>query len=80
MKEEYKYGYFIVICIEEGYDTLTKGKEYKVGNYNIIEQGSIEERYIITNDDGYSDGYYSDIFKRKNISEIRDNKLKELGL
>lgn len=78
MKEEYKYGYFIVICTEEGYNTLTKGKEYKVGNHCIIEQGSPEEQYIITNDVGYDEGYYSDIFKRK--SEIRDNKLKELGI
>lgn len=75
----HRYGYFTVICIED-WDNLTIGKEYKVGIYDIIEGGSVSEMYIITNDLGYDEGIYSNVFKRKNIREIRDNKLKELGI
>lgn len=75
----HRYGYFIVICIEDC-DNLTIGKEYKVGIYDIIEGGSVSEMYIITNELGYDEGIYSNVFKRKNIREIRDNKLKELGI
>jgi len=73
-----KYGFFVVVYIDDYYDTLTKGKEYEVGIYDIIEQGSSEEQYIITNDEGYDEFFYTDSFKRK--SEIRDEKLKKLGI
>ena len=58
----HRYGYFIVICIED-WDNLTIGKEYKVGIYDIIEQGSVSEMYIVTNDLGYDEGIYSNVFK-----------------
>ena len=75
---KHRYGFFVVVYIDDYYDTLTKGKEYEVGIYNIIEQGSPEEQYIITNDEGYDECFYTDSFKRKN--EIRDEKLKKLGI
>jgi hypothetical protein len=75
---KHRYGFFVVVYIDDYYDTLTKGKEYEVGIYNIIEQGSPDEQYIITNDKGYDECFYTDSFKRK--SEIRDEKLKKLGI
>ena len=74
------YGTFTVVYIDDYYDTLTTGKEYEVGIYNIIEGGSPEESYIIENDLGYIECFYSDSFKRVNKSEERDKKLKELGI
>ena len=74
------YGTFTVVYIDDYYDTLTTGKEYQVGIYNIIEQGSSEESYLIENDLGYTECFYSDSFKRVNKSEDRDKKLKELGI
>jgi hypothetical protein len=74
------YGTFTVIYIDEDYDTLTTGKEYQVGIYDIIEQGSPEESYIIENDLGYSECFYSDSFKRVNKADERERKLKELGI
>jgi hypothetical protein len=42
-----------IVCIDYC-DNVTIDKEYKVGNYDIIEQGSPSEVYIITNDLGYT--------------------------
>ena len=71
------------LCTEDvtntfGWVLFEKGKEYEVGIYDIIEQGSSEEQYIITNDEGYDECFYTDSFKRKN--EIREEKLKKLGI
>ena len=80
MTKREAYKTFTVECIDDFYDTLTTGKEYQVGIYNIIEQGSAEESYIIENDLGYTECFYSDSFKRVNKSEERDRRLKELGI
>lgn len=77
-REAYKT--FTVECIDDFYDTLTLGKLYHVGIYDIIEQGSPEESYIIENDEGYTECFYSDSFRRVNKAEERDIKLKELGI
>ena len=78
MTKREAYKTFTVVCIDDIYDTLTLGKLYQVGIYDIIEQGSPEESYIIENDEGYTECFYSDSFKRVNKSEERDIKLKEL--
>jgi hypothetical protein len=77
MNLEYKYGYFTVVCIDYC-DNVTIDKEYKVGNYDIIEQGSPSEVYIITNDLGYTDCISSVVFKILNKQEIRDRKLRDI--
>jgi hypothetical protein len=48
MKLEYNMD---IVCIDYC-DNVTIDKEYKVGNYDIIEQGL--QVYIITNDLGYT--------------------------
>jgi hypothetical protein len=78
MTKREAYKTFTVECIDDFYDTLTLGKLYQVGIYNIIEQGSPEESYIVENDLGYTECFYSDSFKRINKAEERDIKLKEL--
>lgn len=78
MTKREAYKTFTVICIDDFYDTLTEGKLYQVGVYNIIEQGSPEESYLIENDLGYTECFYSDSFKIINKAEERDIKLKEL--
>lgn len=80
MTKREAYKTFTVVCIDDFYDTLTNGKLYQVGIYNIIEQGSPEESYVVENDEGYTEFFYSDSFKRVNKSEERDIKLKELGI
>lgn len=74
------YGTFTVVYIDDYYDTLTTGKEYQVGIYDIIEEGSYEETYIIENDLGYTECFYSDSFKRVNKALGRERKLNELGI
>ncbi len=78
MTKREAYKTFSVVYIDDYYDTLTTGKEYQVGIYNIIEQGSPEESYIIENDLGYTECFYSDSFKIINKVEERDKKLKFL--
>lgn len=80
MTKREAYKTFTVVCIDDFYDTLTNGKLYQVGIYNIIEQGSPEESYVVENDESYTECFYSDSFKRVNKSEERDIKLKELGI
>jgi hypothetical protein len=75
------HGSFTVVCIDDYYDdTLTIGKEYEVGIYDIIEQGSPDECYIIENDLGYMECYYTDSFTVITKSLIRNIKLQELGI
>jgi hypothetical protein len=73
-----RFGSFIVVCIEEGYPGLTKGKDYEIDYDCVIEAGSKEETYIVINDYGHDEPFYSDLFKRKSL--LREEKLKELGL